>query len=113
MPIRHKVRIPVSGGTPNARAIRTVTTTATVGAADDVMLCDTTAAFALTLELCIDAGPGRQVWVKDSTGNATAQNVTITPAGADTIDGGASAVLSTDDAAVMLVSDGVSRWSLL
>jgi hypothetical protein len=50
--------------------------------------------------------------IKDASGLANTYNITITPAGADTIDGAASLVLNSNYASVTLTSDGVSNWEI-
>lgn len=52
--------------------------------------------------------------VSDFSGTVTGTNtIVITPAGADTINGGASYTISQAYGRAMLVSDGTSKWTLL
>jgi len=62
---------------------------------------------SVTLPTAADAGFGGQVWIKNKTDNVN--TVTVLPAGADTIDGGASALVGGLEI-LRLVSDGVSDW---
>ena len=55
---------------------------------------------------------GRIIKIKDVGGNAGNNNITITRAGSDTIDGSASIVLESPYSAVMLVCNG-SHWFIL
>lgn len=52
---------------------------------------------------------GRTVVIKDSSGNAGTNNITIDTEGAETIDGNATFVINTNYEKVMLYSDG-SNW---
>ena len=51
------------------------------------------------------------VIIKDKTGNANANNITVTPDGTDTVDGvNGNFVMDTDFVANFFISDGVSAW---
>ncbi len=53
-------------------------------------------------------------WVKDITGTAATNNITVTPNGTDTIDGvNASITINENAAARMLISDGAAAWYIL
>lgn len=54
---------------------------------------------------------GEQVIIKDADGNASSNNITITPASGN-IDGAATYVISSDYAAARLIYNG-SEWSLI
>ena len=80
----------------------------TITTAEDVILVDTSTS-GITVKLPTKAA-GRRVTVKDKSGNAATNNVTISPTGAgETIDGNANLVLNINLAAVSFVSDG-SNW---
>ena len=53
-----------------------------------------------------------EISIKDSTGGANSNNITINTPGAETIDGAANLVLSSNYESVRLVSDG-SNWFIL
>lgn len=54
---------------------------------------------------------GRYYIIKDKTGSAATNNITITPAGSDTIDGvSASVKVTSAYGNLTLISDGVSGW---
>lgn len=68
---------------------------------------------AITLTLP-DAGdnPGMLVTVKDAGGNANQNNITVSGAGSDTIEGvGQTIVLNNIAQKTTLISDGASNWS--
>jgi len=76
--------------------------------ANRIHLVDTTAARSLTLPaVALDL----VLQVKDSTGNAESNNITITPA-SGTIDGQASLVISSAYGSVKLISNG-TNWFIL
>lgn len=68
----------------------------TVVVGDSFIEVDTTTAVQVTLPEGKVIGPNYEIVIKDSTGNASAANITIAASGADTIDGAATAVMSTD-----------------
>lgn len=71
----------------------------------------TISAFAANLPTAASAGNGATVYFQKS--DATANAITITRAGSDTIDGANTAVISNQYGLVGLVSDGVNKWSKL
>jgi hypothetical protein len=74
------------------------------------MRCDATAG-PVTLSLPSAATvPGRVLWAKKA--DASANHVTLTPAGGETIDGAASYVLATLWKYVQIVSDGTA-WMIV
>lgn len=74
--------------------------------------CDaTSAAFAATLPTAASAAAGAVVFFKKT--DATANAVTITRAGSDTIDGATTLPLSSRYAVAGLQSDGVSSWNVI
>lgn len=88
--------------------IKTTTVAYTVTANIYYVRGDATAgAIAVTLPPAIN-NTGRQVFVKkiDASGNA----VTVTAAGADTIEGAATAVLAAQWAKTLLISNGNATW---
>ena len=73
---------------------------------------DTTGARVITLPSAASVSEGRFYIIKDETGTANTNNITINRAGADTIDGEISLVVDSDFASAILVSDGTSKWSI-
>jgi len=57
---------------------------------------------------------GRLIIIKDNTGNATAQNITIIPSGVNTIDGSTSPyIINVNYGCIELVSDGIFNWQIV
>lgn len=89
--------------------LKTVATTYTVTISDYKILGNATSAgFTITLPAANSVPPGWQVSLEksDSSGNA----VTVSRAGADTIEGATTVSLSAQFNGVRLTSDGVSVW---
>jgi hypothetical protein len=74
---------------------------------------DTSAARNITLPLASAVSSGRVYIVKDSTGSANTNNITITAAGSDTIDGGATFVYNSNLGSFWVVGDGASSWVVI
>lgn len=73
---------------------------------------DTSSARTITLPAANQVTAGRYFIVKDKTGSAATNNITVTPAGSDTIDTSAtSAAINFAFGSEMFVSDGVSDWT--
>lgn len=72
----------------------------------------TAAAHSLALPTPASA-VGKPIWIKDITGTASTNNITITRNGSEQIEGvAASKTLQTDFGAWMIVSDGTNWWIL-
>ncbi len=83
-----------------------------VGGTNSILNVDTTAARAINLEAASVAGQGRLLVIKDATGNAATKNITVWPAGAETIDGLSSVKIDGDDGWLMIYCDG-SGWHVV
>jgi len=70
-----------------------------------------TAAFTATLPLAALAGKGSEKVFKKT--DASANDFTVSRAGADTIDGATTKVLGAQYDYLRLVSDGVSKWHVI
>lgn len=78
------------------------------GDAQKVLLIDTASARTLNLPAATTA---MYFMVKDSVGSGQTNNITIHPAGTDTIDGSNSNYLiDANYGSIGLISDGVSKW---
>lgn len=71
-------------------------------------LVDVNYAGAVALTLPANPGFGQRVQVQDSSGNASASNITIAPA-SGTVNGAATYVLATDYGRVTLIHNG-TQW---
>lgn len=76
-----------------------------------VIFCVAGVATAVTLPQA-SGHPGALVIVKDYTRTASTGNITVTPQGLETIDGGGSAILWVDGECVWFQSDG-SNWLIV
>ena len=97
--------------TINVTAVNASTYTVLVD--DCVLLITYTATGVITVTIpTAQAVAGRVLVIVDSGGGANTYNITIATEGAETISGGATAVLNTNDEAVRLISDG-TNWFLM
>lgn len=69
----------------------------------------TVTSLTLPTEQCIS---GRTIIIKDAGGNAGTNNITVDTEAAQTIDGSATAVMSTDYESITLYCDG-SNWFII
>tara|TARA_R110000824_G_scaffold141679_2_gene308463 strand:+ start:613 stop:1065 length:453 start_codon:yes stop_codon:yes gene_type:complete len=99
-----------------AMVVWTVTDVAgtyTVGVSEVVLLVDTTSARTINLPN-ITLNPGRIILVKDKTGSASSNVITIDPYGSNKIDGlNTSFSLQANYGAVLLVGGNGSEWHTL
>lgn len=70
----------------------------------------TAAARTITLPTATAAGAGKVYIIKDESGAAATNNITVARSSTDTIDGAISAVISTNYGVVRLYTDGSSKW---
>lgn len=88
-------------------AITTVSAaTYTLTDTDSFLLVDRAGAVAITIPAPLN---GRVIRIKDSGGNASQYNITITATGA-TIDGQATAVIGTDYDSISLISGSINWY---
>lgn len=88
------------------------TTAAAMQTSDDLLVAvtDTSAPRTITLATA-DVEDGRVIIVKDESGGAAANNITVATQGAETIDGAATQTISANYGALRIYSDG-SNWFL-
>jgi len=93
-------------------SVTAITSNYTVGGGVYVLTANSSeGGFIITMPAA-SSNSGRTIIIKDSGGDSHTNNITISRAGADTIDGRVSIVLESSYAAVTLVSDG-SSWFIL
>lgn len=73
---------------------------------------DTTASRTITLPLANSVSSGRIYIIKDISGQAYTNPITVNVSGADTIDGQSSIVVNSDFGSAMIVSNGLTAWNV-
>lgn len=79
---------------------------------DCVVVCKLTVPAAVAVSLPAGVA-GRIYQIIDGTGDAATNNITITPNGAETINGGATYVINRNYGAVQLVYNATSKWQVV
>lgn len=112
-----------SGGSviaaPGAAISFTVTATSgdlAIGPSDGFVVVSvntSSTANEITLPSASAVSTGRIYIVKDSSGDANVNVITITPNGTDTIDGSSSVTIDSSYGSFMLIGDGSSNWQLV
>lgn len=111
-----------SGGVLNSAAlvsslwaIKAVASNYTILSSDTEIFfaVSTAAARVLTLPAANAVTAGRYYVLVDVTGSGATNTITINRAGADTIEGGTSVVISQNYGGLILTSDGVSAWRVM
>ena len=75
-----------------------------------VGVTSTAAPRTITLPTSTASLSGRKFIIKDESGGAATNNITITRAGSDTIDGATTFVINTNYGSVHLIADGGTAW---
>lgn len=73
---------------------------------------NTSSARSITLPLCSSVSSGRIYIIKDVTGTAYTNNITVNRAGSDLIDTATSLVINSDFGSAMIIGDGTSTWNI-
>lgn len=114
VPVQITAGTTVNASITNAKAVTTPGAfpySVTTGDTLKVVLVDTSAARTINLPAATNA---MSVTIKDKTGSAGTNNISLVPAGADSIDGSAATyALNSNWAALELISDGVSAWFIV
>lgn len=84
----------------------------TVLSTDKIVQVNTSAARTINLEPSASTVVGQVLYIKDHTGNASTNNISVVPNGAETLDGMASASITADYGVMRLYSDGSNWFSL-
>ena len=82
----------------------------TVLITDHMVLVNTSSARTINLPAAATAKAGAEVIIKDATGSAAANNITVDASGTETIDGALTKTISTNYDSLRLVCDGSSKW---
>lgn len=92
----------------------TKTATFTISAGDQfsVYLCNHSAAITANLPSASSVTSGFVINIKDISGNASVNTITIDPNGSQTIDGALTYIISIDRENIKIMSDG-SNWVIL
>jgi hypothetical protein len=103
----------VAPGTFTAWEPVAVNTNLTIGPADTFVILevDTTAARTINLPLAANVANGRIYIIKDITGTANTNPITVQRQGADTYDGATSKIIDSNYGSQMVFGDGSSKWS--
>jgi len=92
-------------------SVQSTAVNANTNGAAIVLVTDTSAARTITLDTD-DVVAGRVITVKDQSGGAGTNNITIATEAAETIDGNASVAITVDYGVGRLVSDGTNWFTL-
>ena len=105
----------INSPTGNSYSTKQVSTNYTISSLDTYNIfrvISGSGAFTITLPPVNTVATGRFYIIWDQSNLANSNNITIRTNGGDTIEGGTSYVLATNNGSVMLVGDGSSTWSL-
>lgn len=100
-----------AGGAPNEWTRVATAVDAATGGAMILGVTDTSVARTMTLST-VDAVAGKIIHIKDESGGATANNITIDTEGSELIDGQATATISVNYGVLRVYSDGTNWFSL-
>ena len=93
----------------NYRKITSVTATLLV---DDLFI-DVNVSNAVTLTLPPSPPIGTNYIIKDSSGNASTNNITVSANTGNTIQGAGSVTITADFATLRIIYDGTSKWLII
>lgn len=83
-------------------------------AGDDIIgVTNTSVARAITLCAANAVPAGYLLTIKDESGGANSNNITVSRAGSDTIDGATTATITSNYGIIRLYSDGSSKWFII
>ena len=102
------VTVTIAGGFSYGRTA--VTTTVTASTSDKILGVSGSSALEIRLPSAGDYSAGQFFTIKDESGFADSNNITIITSGSQTIDGPSSIVLESPSAAVHLYSNGTDKF---
>tara|TARA_B100001113_G_scaffold4084_1_gene3536 strand:- start:2688 stop:3071 length:384 start_codon:yes stop_codon:yes gene_type:complete len=85
-------------------------TASSYGAKVDDLFIDVNVSQATTINLPVNAPIGTNYIIKDTSGNASTNNITVTSGSGDTIEGANTKVISTNYGLVKLIYNGTNKW---
>lgn len=71
---------------------------------------NTSSTRTFTLPLANSVAHGRYYIIKDATGSAASNNITVNPSGSDTIDGASSISIVDNEGGIIIISNGGTQW---
>lgn len=77
------------------------------------ILTDTTAGRTITLPLASAVASGRLYIIKDASGQANDNPITIAASGSDLVEGAATYQIDSNSSTTWLIGDGATNWTLL
>lgn len=79
---------------------------------DDLMI-DVNVSQATTLTLPSSATIGTNFIIKDTSNNASTNNITVTASAGTTIEGSATKIINTNYGVLKLIYDGTNKWLII
>lgn len=79
---------------------------------DDLMI-DVNVSQATTLTLPTNAPIGTNYIIKDTSGNASTNNITVSSGAGDTIEGSANNTISTNYGLLKIIYNGTNKWLII
>lgn len=101
-----------SKGEEELVARHALTGTVEVSTSDYYLGCNTSAPVILNLPEAALAGSGKRLVIKDETGQASTNPITVDPSGAQLIDGQSTYLINVNYESISLVSDG-NNWLIV
>ena len=104
----NNVTVSIGGAIDYSRTA--ITTHATSSVTDRILGVNATASLDIRLPAASGFSAGQYFIIKDESGNANSNNITVRTAGSDTIDGETSIILDSPYAAVNVYSNGSNKF---
>jgi hypothetical protein len=88
-------------------------TTSTYTLRVDDLMVDVNVSQATTLTLPTNSPIGTNYIIKDTSGNASTNNITVSSGAGDTIDGSANNTISTNYGLLKIIYNGTNKWLII